>query len=201
MDVAQAAIALQYIVSGALLCFMLHCFLAKNGIPTLEFLRDIWYMVQLPFLIAASELAFLLNPRATQRRAGFVVNVKCIIRCILILVVRKMVGPSWIFSKLLVALTTSLADPTPVPITPNFACIAKEMRGVTRLPDGTVKRCSVRVLLCITTERYADGRIVATQRITSDHPAYQRDPEFLLDGNVEPAPLPVSDAEPVMPMC
>lgn len=80
----------------------------------------------------------------------------------------------------------------------NINCTTKEMRGVTRMPDGTVMRCSVRVLLCITTERRADGRIVVTQRVISD-PARQRDPEFLLDGGVVPAPLPVPDAEPVMP--
>ncbi len=187
MDASWTAVALSCIV----FCFMVHRFLAENNIPTFEFLQDLWFVVQCPFLVVASDLAFLLDPHATERRAGFVINVKCIV-CYVLCFVAEQLG----FGRVVPPLP--FVDPMTVAITRDFTCTAKEMRGVTRLPDGTIMRCSVRVLLCITMERYAGGRIVVTQRITSD-PACQRDPEFLLDGGVETAPLPVPDTEPAMP--
>lgn len=183
------------VMSGLMLILIVHTMLGKAHVGWLDFLRLLCWMVEMPVRIAAFELACMLDiDCAVKNRRNFGSHVRIIARCMLVFVIKRMVDvPPWAFAE-------PPSMPPIEPVTRNVTCMAKEMRGVTRMPDGTVMRCSVRVLLCITTKRRADGRIVVTQRIISD-PACQRDPEFLLDGGVETAPLPVPDAKPVMPMC
>lgn len=171
------------------LCTMLE----KARIGKIEFIKMLWFMVSLPFRIAAFELARMLDPRSVRGRRHFASHVWCIIRFFFYFLAESSgfgrYVPPWPFVERPAELVLN-----------DISCTSMRIHGVTRV-DGMALTTTVRMLNRILIEKYANGHAVMKRDMTI---AKKQDADlasFLIECCAVPMPLSLPDALPARPLC